>query len=78
MVYDPKVVEDLLNGAAVDEWREEDAVARAENRRRASYQAKLTRLLKKTSNDKHMAERREKVTTQLAGWEEFDRDGILR
>jgi hypothetical protein len=78
-VYDPKVVDDLLNGGAVDEWREEDAVAKAQNRRRAAYQAKLTRLLNKANKDKPKSERREeRVSAQLAGWEEFDRDGILR
>jgi hypothetical protein len=46
-VFDPKVVEDLLDRGTVDEWREEDAVTKAENRQRAAYQAKLTRSSKK-------------------------------
>lgn len=77
-VYDPRVVEDLLNKGAVYEWREEDVVAKAENRRRAAYQAKLTCLLKKQVKDKLRSGRGKAVSSQLAGWDEFDRDGILR
>lgn len=46
-VFDPRVVEDLLDRGAVEEWREEDAAAASESRRRAAYKAKLTRSLKK-------------------------------
>jgi hypothetical protein len=46
-VFDPKVVEDLLNSGAVNESREDDVAAAAENRHRAAYKAKLTRSLKK-------------------------------
>ncbi len=48
-VFDPRVVEDLLDRAVVDEWREKDAAAAAENRRQAAYKAKLTRSLKKAA-----------------------------
>jgi hypothetical protein len=48
-VFDPRVVEDLLDRGVVDEWREEDIAARAENRRQAAYRAKLTRSLKKAA-----------------------------
>jgi hypothetical protein len=79
-VFDPKVVEDLLDRGAVDEWREEDAATKAENRRRAAYQAKLTRSLKKgkTAKAKAVAGSDEASRTQLEGWEEFGRDGLLR
>lgn len=78
-VYDPKVIEHLLDSGVVDEWREEDAVAKAENRRRAAFQAKLTRSLKKQRRGKSKSEFNDpNVSVQLAGWEEFDRDGILR
>ena len=76
-VFDPKVVVDLLDRGAPDEWREEDAAAKAENRRRAAYKAKLTRSLKKSKRkaDEQATEREE---TKLRGWDEFDTDGLLR
>lgn len=78
-VYDPKIVEHLLDSGAVDEWREEDAVAKVENRRRAASQAKLTRSLKKQRKGKPKSESDDaNVSVQLSGWDEFDRDGILR
>jgi hypothetical protein len=40
------MVEDLLDRGAVDEWREEDAVTKAEKRRQAAYKAKLPLSLK--------------------------------
>lgn len=46
-VFDPKVVEDLLDRGAIDKWRVEDAEAKAEKRAKAAYQAKVTRLAKK-------------------------------
>ncbi|MGZ2487760.1 hypothetical protein ACVITL_006345 [Rhizobium pisi] len=73
-VFDPRVVEDLLDRGAVDEWREEDAAAKAENRRRAAYQAKLTRSLKK----KEKAKQVERADEAASGWEEFGSDGLLR
>ncbi len=76
-VFDPRVVEDLLDRGAVDEWREEDAAAKAENRRRAAYQAKLTRSLKKKEKAEQ-TERGEEAATRLSGWDEFGRDGLLR
>ncbi|MDR6820387.1 hypothetical protein J2X76_005584 [Neorhizobium sp. 2083] len=77
-VFDPKVVEDLLDRGAVDEWRVEDVEAKADKRRRAAYQAKLRRLIKKSGN------LREKTDTglddsasRLRDWEDFDVDGLL-
>jgi hypothetical protein len=78
-VFDPKVVEDLLDRGVVDEWREEDAEAKAENRRKAAYKAKLTRSLKKAAKTKKVnKEKSDDVALQLRGWEEFDVDGLLR
>ncbi|MGB8291602.1 MAG: hypothetical protein WCE42_27505 [Rhizobium ruizarguesonis] len=78
-VFDPKVVEDLLDRGAVDEWREADAEAKAENRRKAAYTAKLTRSLKKGKSVKAPVEGSEEGSrTELVGWEEFGRDGLLR
>lgn len=76
-VFDPRVVEDLLDRAAVDEWREEEAAARAENRRRAAHQAKLTRSRKKKNAQRTEADI-DKAATELSGWDDFDSDGLLR
>ncbi|USJ28332.1 hypothetical protein [Ensifer adhaerens] len=76
-IFDPRVVEDLLDRGAVDEWREEDIAAKAENRRRAAYQAKLTRSLKKKEKVKP-SERADEAATGLSGWDEFGSDGLLR
>jgi hypothetical protein len=75
-VFDPKVVEDLLDRGAVDQWREDDAEAKAENRRKAAYKAKLTRSLKKAK--KTGGDKSDEPATTLRGWEEFDMDGLLR
>jgi len=77
-VFDPRVVEDLLDRGAVDEWREEDAAAKAENRRRAAYQAKLTRSLKKQEKVKQADPKVEDAATGLSGWDEFGSEGLLR
>jgi hypothetical protein len=76
-VFDPKVVEDLLDRGVVDEWRVEDAEAKAEKRRRAAYQAKLTRSLKKKVA-KRPTTSCDDPASKLGGWEEFDVDGLLR
>ncbi|KRB55394.1 hypothetical protein ASE04_06375 [Rhizobium sp. Root708] len=77
-VFDPRVVEDLLDRGAVDEWREDDAAAKAENRRRAAYQAKLTRLLKKKEKTKRTEPTPEEAVPGLSGWDDFGSDGLLR
>ncbi|WP_028748306.1 hypothetical protein [Rhizobium mesoamericanum] len=77
-VFDPRVVEDLLDRGAVDEWREEDAAAKAENRRRAAHQAKLTRSLKKKEKVKQSNLEAEDAATGLSGWDEFGSEGLLR
>lgn len=77
-VFDPKVVEELLNSGTVDEWREDDIAAAAENRRRAAYKAKLTRSLKKGASSSAPGAGSGDASAELAGWEEFGRDGFLR
>lgn len=79
-VFDPKVVEDLLDKGAVEEWRVEDAEAKAEKRQRAAYQAKLTRSRKKEAakRSKNARDDAEDGTSKLGGWEEFDVEGLLR
>lgn len=77
-VFDPRVVEELLDSGAVDEWREDDIAAAAENRRRAAYKAKLTRSLKKRSERSTKSGKSKDVTPSLDDWAEFDSDGLLR
>lgn len=78
-VFDPRVVEDLLDRAVVDEWREEDIAARAENRRQAAYRAKITRSLKKAVKKPKTAESQSDAeASDLPGWQEFDADGLLQ
>lgn len=77
-VFDPKIVEDILDRGAVDEWREDDLVAVAEKRRQAAYKAKLTRSLKKTGKAKKERKALDEEAAKLRGWEEFDLDGLLR
>lgn len=78
-VFDPRMVEGLLDSGIIDDWREEDALAATENRRRAAYKAKLTRSLKSRKNKPSP-----KVSTpdtpsaDLPGWEEFSAEGFLR
>lgn len=60
----------------MDEWREEDAAAKAENRRRAAYQAKLTPSLKKQEKVKQADPK--DAATGLGGWDEFGEEGLLR
>lgn len=77
-VFDPKVVEDLLDRGAVDEWRVEDAEAKAEKRRSAAYRVKSARVAK-TSKQAKMADGAvEDRISGLPGWEDFDLDGLLR
>lgn len=78
-VFDPKVVEDLLDRGAVDEWRVQDAEAKAEKRQKAAYERKLSRSLKKKQKPGQRTDRKtDKCAGELDGWEEFDRDGFLR
>ncbi|QCJ00707.1 hypothetical protein [Agrobacterium larrymoorei] len=78
-VFDPRVVEELLDTGVVEEWRVEEAEAKAEKKQQAAYQAKLTRSLKKQSakRSKRAKDSSEDSTLKLGGWEEFDIDGLL-
>ncbi|PDT15477.1 hypothetical protein CO670_17725 [Rhizobium sp. J15] len=77
-VFDPRIIEDLLDRCAVDAWREDDAAAKAENRRRAAYQAKVTRSLKKQAKTEQADPVAEDAMNGLSGWDEFGREGLLR
>jgi hypothetical protein len=77
-VFDPRLVEDLLDRGVVDEWREEDVEAKAEKRRQATYRAKLTRSLNQAENSKRTNRDPDDPALKLRGWEDFDIDGLLR
>ncbi|MDC9824837.1 hypothetical protein PRN20_13965 [Devosia sp. ZB163] len=75
-VFDPRMVEDLLDRAVVDAWREEDAERAAENRRKAAWKAQLTRSTKKTAAVANSTEALEDDDRfKLRGWAEFEREG---
>ena len=76
-VFEPSVVDELLNRGAVDEWRVEDAEARAE-KRNAAYQAKPARPSKKSKRSKKADNGTGDPASGLPGWEDFDSDGLLR
>jgi hypothetical protein len=79
-VFDPRHVEDLLNGDLVAAWREEDAVTAAENRRRAAWKRRLIRAQQKNgaaASEIGGGGGRDDPPT-LLGWEEFEREGPLR
>lgn len=78
-VFDPRMIEDILDRDVVDEWREEDAVAAAENRRRAEWKSKITRSLKNgTIAPSPTASTENADAQELPGWQAFERDGLLR
>ncbi|NMA97381.1 MAG: hypothetical protein GX970_04595 [Phyllobacteriaceae bacterium] len=73
-VFDPRMVEDLLNRDQVENWREEDALATAEKRRQAAWKAKLKREEKK--KPKAISDV-DPDAAALRGWEDFMREGLL-
>lgn len=69
-VFDPRVVEELLEGETIEAWREADAITTAENRRRAAWKAKLTRARRGAPVE---SEGEVSSPEQLLGWAEFER-----
>jgi hypothetical protein len=78
-VFDPEMVEDLLDRGVVDEWRVDDAEAKAEKRRRTAYAAKVTRSVKQAekSSTKPSPDP-DDPALKMRGWEDFEIDGLLR
>lgn len=70
-VFDPRLVEDLIDSGRIEDWREADAETARENRRRAAWNRKLARAEKAAP-----AKGGERV--ELAGWAEFARENLLR
>ncbi len=74
-VFEPQIVLEVLDSGNVDEWREQDKEAAAENRRRAAYKRKLTRTLESQEKAKSLPS---EDGATLEGWAEFGADGLLR
>jgi len=76
-VFDPDHIEDVLDRDLPSIWREQDALAAAENRRRAAGKAALTRSGRQ-ERDAASRQAGSEPGSRLEGWEEFDLDGLLR
>lgn len=79
-VFDPRHIEDVLDRDMASVWREQDASAAIENRRRAAGKAALTRAgkLARKAAPTSDAKSADAATPALRGWEDFDLDGLLR
>jgi len=80
-VFHPRHIEDVLDRDLATMWREDDAQQVAENRRRAAGKAALTRAGTNASKGQTRAAERPKDkagTPDLAGWDAFDAEGLLR
>ncbi len=79
-VFEPRHIEDVLDRDMPSLWREQDALAAAENRRRAAGKAALTRAgkLARKKDSASSPEPSDAASPRLKGWEEFDLDGLLR
>lgn len=79
-VFDPRHIEDVLDRDLATVWREQDAIAATENRRRGAGKAALTRAGKRARRVASSSGAREveETSPKLEGWEEFDFDGLLR
>jgi hypothetical protein len=77
-VFDPRHVEDVLDRDLPEAWREEDAIAAAENRRRGAQKAALKKAGKLGPAASTATGSRDELVTSLKGWDEFDLDGLLR
>jgi len=73
--FDRRVVEDVLDRDLVSNWREDDALAAAENGRRAAWKAQLTRSQQSTTRPRRSTELDEGDPSLLRGWAAFERDG---
>ena len=77
-VFDPRRVEEVLNGDLISVWREADAETKAENRRQAAWKAKLKRTQKASVAPTTDASSEDASRHRLKGWDEFEREGLLR
>ena len=77
-VFDPRHIEDVLDRDLPSVWREADAIAAAENRRRAAGKAALTRAGKRQAPESIDNASESTPKPKLEGWDDFDLDGLLR
>ncbi|PZO00611.1 MAG: hypothetical protein DCF30_09285 [Hyphomicrobiales bacterium] len=79
-VFDPRHIEDVLDEDLPIVWREDDARAAAENRRRAAGKAALARAAKDQDSTVGQIKGKtdEGVRAPLEGWDAFAADGLLR
>ncbi|MGF7055726.1 hypothetical protein GGC47_004939 [Bosea sp. OAE752] len=78
-VFEPRFIEHVLDSGLTEIWREEDIAAAAENRRRAAGKAPQTRAGKRSGKArKAVSSPNDEVPPDLAGWDEFDAEGLLR
>jgi len=79
-VFDPRHIEDILDRDMPSVWREADAQAVAENRRRGAGKAALTRAGKGERKTNVATRRRNKgeARPQLDGFDAFEDVGLLR
>lgn len=76
-IFEPRHIEDILDRDLPDIWREEDALAAAENRRRGRQKAALRKAGKRPDNAKVKGSAVQEKTP-LKGWDDFELDGLLR
>lgn len=79
-VFHPRHIEDILNEDRPVVWREDDARAAADNRRRAAGKAGLARAAKHQNGNPNESEgnKHDGVRTPLQDWDAFAADGLLR
>ncbi|MCO5070227.1 MAG: hypothetical protein M9944_03335 [Rhizobiaceae bacterium] len=79
-VFDPRHIEDVLDRGLPEIWREEDALAAAENRRRGAQKAALKKAGKLDRKSSQAADNKsgKEASPTLKGWDDFDLDGLLR
>jgi hypothetical protein len=77
-IFDPRHIEDVLDGDLPAIWRDDDAQAVAESRRRAAGKAALKRAEKARSKNVEPVNEEDAAQTRLEGWDAFAADGLLR
>jgi hypothetical protein len=77
-VFDPRQVEDILDRDLIAAWREDDAIASAERKSRAAATRALIRKQKNTPVAEDTSGQAEGSRPLLKGWEDFEREGLLR
>lgn len=76
-IFDPILIEDLLDRDIVMIWRKNDAIAAVEKRQRAAVIAKMRRTIKVTKPPKPQLES-DIPEPKLLDWEDFNADGFLK